>query len=153
VEADWWSLGILIFDMLTGNPPWWHKQENILMKKILTDRLRFPKYLSGEACSLIKGLLNRNVEKRLGSRAMGGPTSIKHHPFFSGTNWVKLLSREIDPPFVPELMNSSDTRNFDSEYTEQSLAQTPSSPLSKSQNELFAGFSYTRSLSPEIRRP
>jgi len=62
-EADWWSLGILIYDMLIGNPPFKHKNRKVLQDKIMKDKIKMPDYLTGEAITLIKGLLERNVKK------------------------------------------------------------------------------------------
>jgi len=89
--ADWWSVGILLYDMLTGEPPFRSKNEAVLHKKILTERIRLPQYLTSGAHSMIKGLLERNTSKRLGNK---GASEVKLHPFFSRPSLEKLVERQ-----------------------------------------------------------
>jgi len=137
--TDWWSVGILLFDMLTGEPPFRNKNESVLQKKITTDKLKLPDFLLKDTSSLIKGLLERNVSKRLGS----GPTGvneIKKHPYFKTINWKKLLNKEIDPPFRPNVPKGAlDIGNFDTEFTNLKIGDSPVSAfnLSQSQEKLF----------------
>jgi len=144
--ADWWSVGILIYDMLTGEPPFRHKNEQTLQQKILTERLRFPNFLTGEAHSIIKGLVNRDDKKRLGAN---GCKEIKSHPFFKTINWKKLSNKEIDPPFKPTVVKGSmDISNFDTDFTNQLVTDSPvTGTLTDSHQKLFQGFSYVRSFS------
>jgi len=143
--TDWWSLGILIYDMLTGEPPFRHKNEGVLHQKILKDKIKCPKYFSGEACSLIKGFLNRDASKRLGSGAHG-IEDIKKHLFFKGINWKKLLNKEIDPPFRPTVPKGKlDTSNFDEEFTNVPAVDSPVTyRLTESEAKLFKNFSWVR---------
>lgn len=144
-SADWWSLGILIYDMLSGEPPFRNKNENILQQKILKDKIKLATYFTSEACSIIKKLLERDEKKRLGS-GPNGAREVKSHPFFKGINWKKLADLELEPPFRPAVPKGIlDTSNFDTEFTEQSIAHTPSDfDLTGSQQKLFQGFSYVR---------
>jgi len=145
-EADWWSLGILIYDMLIGNPPFKHKNRKVLQDKIMKDKIKMPDYLTGEAITLIKGLLERNVKKRLCS---GSIDEIKRHAFFKTLNWKKLINGDIPVPIKPHLEKDIDTRNFDSIFTSQAPIDSPyEGVLSPNSNNLFKGFSYVRS--PEI---
>jgi serine/threonine protein kinase len=149
--TDWWSLGILIYDMLTGNPPWTSANNSTLQKKILTQKLRLPTYLSREAASIIRQLLNRDAKKRLGS-GKNGIRDIKEHPFFKGVPWKKMLNKEVDPPFRPRIEKGVfDVGNFDKKFTDAAPTDSPVKSIddiTASQRELFAGFSYVRSCSP-----
>lgn len=92
--VDWWSLGALTFDMLTGGPPFTADNRKKTIDKILKGRLSLPPYLSPEARDLIKRLLKRHVETRLGA----GPddaNEIKSHPFFRHLSWEKVYRREV----------------------------------------------------------
>lgn len=89
-SADWWSFGALSYEILAGNPPFKANNQKDLDRKILTEKLHLPSYLTSEAHSLFKGLLERDVNKRLGSAKstrfkVGGIVPLKEHPFFSGT--------------------------------------------------------------------
>ncbi|KAI6176469.1 Ribosomal protein S6 kinase [Aphelenchoides bicaudatus] len=97
-SVDWWSLGALAFDMLTGGPPFIADNKKKTIDKILKSRLMLPPYLSNEAKDLIKRLLKRRVDQRLGACDVN---EIKAHPFFKAIDWNLVYSRELDPPFIP----------------------------------------------------
>jgi len=139
--ADCWAVGVLLYDMLVGHPPWQHKNDNQLSKKIMNDKLRLPRDLSKDCVSLIKGLLQRDIKSRLTIK------QLKSHKFFNGQSWAKMLRREIQPPIVPITSKGTlDTSNFDSKIVNGKHADSvPSSPLSSSQQLQFKGFSYVRS--------
>eukprot|EP01120_Amphizonella_sp_Union-15-10_P001174 TRINITY_DN11229_c0_g1_i1.p1 TRINITY_DN11229_c0_g1~~TRINITY_DN11229_c0_g1_i1.p1 ORF type:complete len:402 (-),score=57.38 TRINITY_DN11229_c0_g1_i1:80-1285(-) len=142
-ETDWWSLGVLIYDLLVGKPPFMAKNPKALQKKILTQTLKLPNYITTSAVSLIRGLVNRDVKKRLSVK------EILRHNFFKGIDWKKLALREIAPPFRPSLNKGKlDTSNFDPQYTNHGLAFSPDPQLSVSQERYFEGFSYVGSHSP-----
>lgn len=142
--ADWWSVGILLYDMLTGHPPFQHKNDITLYRKILGDKLKMPNYVTQECASLLKGLLQREIKKRLTVE------QIKAHPFFKGLNWKKMLAKEIRPPIVPIVRQGIyDTTNFDAKYVNAKISESiPNSPLSTSQQLQFKGFSYMRTPPP-----
>eukprot|EP01119_Soliformovum_irregulare_P009135 TRINITY_DN2228_c0_g1_i1.p1 TRINITY_DN2228_c0_g1~~TRINITY_DN2228_c0_g1_i1.p1 ORF type:complete len:451 (+),score=96.83 TRINITY_DN2228_c0_g1_i1:22-1353(+) len=140
--CDWWGVGILLFDMLTGNPPFRHKDKYTLQQKILNDKLKLPHYFTNAASSLVKGLLNRDPTKRLGCGPQGA-IEIKKHQFFKKFDWIKLLNGEISPPIRPNLPKGHmDISNFDEEFTSTTITDSPHQPLSASQNMLFRGFSW-----------
>jgi len=138
VAVDWWSLGTLIYEMLTGLPPFYSQNINIMYQKILNGELRFPSYVSSEAQSLLEGLLNRDVEKRLASNC-------KSHPWFKDIDWDKLDRKEIDPPFKPKVKGTMDVGQIDPVFTQERAMDsfvegTLSDTLAREGN--FEGFTF-----------
>ncbi|XXQ31943.1 Non-specific serine/threonine protein kinase [Plasmodiophora brassicae] len=122
--ADWWSLGTLLFEMLTGLPPFYAKDSKQLFQRILTSRLRLPYHVSPEAGDLLQRLLSRNVESRIGS-SDDDAREIKQHCFFAGIDWDLLLAKEVPPPFNPcDGLAPDDTSNFDIDFTNLPVAST-----------------------------
>lgn len=100
VSVDWWSLGILIFEMLTGWPPWSDENRDILFKQILLEPLSTDDdKLSPEAKDLLQRMLKKKPEDRISSE------EIKKHPFFASIDFEKLLAKKIEPPFKPDLVH------------------------------------------------
>jgi len=122
--VDWWSLGILTFEMLVGCPPFYHANVQIMYSKIISEPVPQPGSLvSGDAKKFILALLNRNVASRLGSA--GGITEIRKHPFFSTVNWDLLYAKKIKPPFIPKLKGTSDTSFVAQEFLDEKVVDTP----------------------------
>ncbi|CAD5206379.1 unnamed protein product [Bursaphelenchus okinawaensis] len=138
--ADWWSLGVLMFEMLTGRLPFQGDDRQDTMKKILRSKLAMPTFLSREAQSLLRALFKRVPENRLGY-GNSGLENIKNHNFFQTIDWKKLYNREIQPPFQPTITSDA-TFYFDSEYTKKSARDSPAVPASTTAHELFRGFSF-----------
>lgn len=141
--VDWWSLGALMYDMLTGAPPFSAENRKKTVDKILKARLNLPPYLTNEARGLIKRLLKKNVHERLGANA-DDSLPIKRHPFFRNINWDDVLDRKLDPPYKPTLCGDEDVSQFDSKFTKQTPVDSPEddSMLSESANQIFLGFTY-----------
>uniref|UniRef100_A0A9J8CHK0 non-specific serine/threonine protein kinase n=1 Tax=Cyprinus carpio carpio TaxID=630221 RepID=A0A9J8CHK0_CYPCA len=162
--VDWWSLGALMYDMLTGAPPFTGENRKKTIDKILKCKLNLPPYLTQEARDLLKRLLKRNASSRLGA-GPGDATEVQTHPFFRHVNWDDLLARKVEPPFKPFLQSADDVSQFDSKFTSQTPVDSPDdSTLSESANQVFLGFTYVApsvlenikekfSFEPKIRSP
>ncbi|KAJ3590088.1 hypothetical protein NHX12_008042 [Muraenolepis orangiensis] len=141
--VDWWSLGALMYDMLTGAPPFTGENRKKTIDKILKCKLNLPPYLTQEARDLLKRLLKRNASSRLGA-AVGDAAEVQAHPFFRQINWDDLVARK---------------------FTSQTPVDSPDdSTLSESANQAFLGFTYVApsvlehmkekfSFEPKIRSP
>ncbi|KAM3595495.1 uncharacterized protein V6R79_024300 [Siganus canaliculatus] len=143
-SADWWSFGVLMFEMLTGALPFQGKDRKETMNLILKARLGMPQFLSAEAQSLLRALFKRNPANRLGSGA-DGAEEIKRHGFFATIDWNKLFRREVKPPFKPAVARPDDTFYFDSEFTSRTPKDSPGVPPSAGAHQLFRGFSFIAS--------
>ncbi|XP_045020477.1 ribosomal protein S6 kinase alpha-6 isoform X6 [Bubalus bubalis] len=138
-SADWWSYGVLMFEMLTGTLPFQGKDRNETMNMILKAKLGMPQFLSAEAQSLLRMLFKRNPANRLGSE---GVDEIKRHLFFANIDWNKLYKREVQPPFKPASGKPDDAFCFDPEFTAKTPKDSPGLPASANAHQLFKGFSF-----------
>ncbi|KAG7402360.1 hypothetical protein PHYBOEH_000068 [Phytophthora boehmeriae] len=158
--VDWWSLGALAYEMLTGHPPFRAKNPAELQKKILSAKLQLPRWLTGEAHSLIKCLLERNVSKRLGGGkssmfVVRGVQALKRHPFFKQIDWTKMEGLRVPPPKVPSVSHEADTSNFDKKFTDMPASDLMCDAVVEEHNKMFRGFSFCRrdSLKEIIENP
>uniref|UniRef100_A0A8C1DLN0 Ribosomal protein S6 kinase n=2 Tax=Cyprinus carpio TaxID=7962 RepID=A0A8C1DLN0_CYPCA len=143
-SADWWSFGILMFEMLTGSLPFQGKDRKETMALILKAKLGMPQFLSPEVQSLLRALFKRNPSNRLGA-GPDGVEEIKRHIFFATVDWNKLYRREIKPPFKPAVGRPEDTFHFDPEFTSRTPTDSPGVPPSANAHQLFRGFSFVAS--------
>lgn len=97
-ESDYWGLGIMIYEMLCGNPPFYDVSTDVTFRKIVECKVSFPSCVSSVAKDLIASLLEKNRVNRLG---FGGAEEIMSHPFFAGIDWDDVENRRVRPPFVP----------------------------------------------------
>ncbi|KAK5062936.1 hypothetical protein LTR84_005012 [Exophiala bonariae] len=159
--ADFWSLGVLMFEMCCGWSPFYAEDTQQMYRNIAFGKIRFPRdALSSDGRAFVKGLINRNPKHRLG--ATDDAEELKRHAFFSGFDWDALETKRIPPPFKPQVMTSAITvDNFDPDFT-NALNNTSSSlnaraaalaggwlgglgastPLSPSMQAAFKGFTF-----------
>jgi len=142
-EVDWWNLGILLYEMLTGLTPFYSDNVQKMYKNILFAPLVFPAHVSENAKLLLTGLLTRDPKKRLGA-GKEDADPIKTHSFFANINWPNLDKKQIKPPFAPNTNGSMDTSNFDPQFTVErpvdSLVDT--TKITASMQDLFQDFSF-----------
>ncbi|PHH60212.1 hypothetical protein CDD81_1954 [Ophiocordyceps australis] len=112
--VDWWALGVLVYEFLTGYPPFWHQNPIEIYKQIIEKPVRFPQspQISHEAKHLILSLCTVDRSRRLGN-VSGGAARVKAHPFFRGLDWNDLLSRRRPGPIIPPIRYPGDAQCFD----------------------------------------
>lgn len=139
-SVDWWSFGVLLFEMLIGQSPFHGEDEDMLFDSILHDSLQFPRFLTKDAQNCVSKFLERDPSKRLG--VLEDP---RRHAFFKSIDFDKLEKREIPPPFKPKVKSSSDASNFDPEFTMErvALSRTDKDVLDSINQKQFRGFSFT----------
>ena len=129
--------------MMTGLPPFYNENLNIMYQKILHAPIPLPKYLSKEARSIFLGLLERDPKRRLGSTDKDA-LEIEEHPFYQDIDWKKLYNKELKPPFKPKVKDQNDTSNVDEEFEEEvpkdTLVDKTGSMLAA--KDAFVGFTY-----------
>eukprot|EP00112_Aurelia_sp_Birch-Aquarium-sp1_P011542 Seg2425.4 transcript_id=Seg2425.4/GoldUCD/mRNA.D3Y31 product="Protein kinase C epsilon type" protein_id=Seg2425.4/GoldUCD/D3Y31 len=144
VSVDWWALGVLMYEMMAGLPPFQADNEDDMFEIILHEEVGYPAWLSKEAVSILKGLMTKNSERRLGCVPGIGEVAINKHPFFAYIDWRKLEARQVRPPFQPQIKSSTDVDNFDKDFTreEPKLTPTEKSVIKSIAQEEFKSFSY-----------
>lgn len=142
-NADWWSFGVLLYEMLIGYPPFYDNNIERVLELICFGELYFPSssMISKDARDLISGLLDRNPCTRLGSKS--GFSEISKHAYFWGLDLEAIKNRKVIPPFVPELKDKYDSRYFN----EENQGELVLSPLKegvlneiKANNDVFSDF-------------
>ncbi|GAA5913655.1 hypothetical protein JCM5296_007275 [Sporobolomyces johnsonii] len=118
--VDFWSLGVLLFEMCCGWSPFYAEDTQQMYKLICFGKVKFPRGVIGEdGKQFVKGLLNRNPKHRLGANR--DAAELKEHAFFSSIDWDLLAARAIPPPFKPYVDSDESVANFDPEFTEANL--------------------------------
>lgn len=118
--VDWWTFGSILYEMLTGLPPFYTSDREELFERIKLGSVKFPSSFSPSVKDLLNGLFIKDPEKRLGSGTEGAK-GIKKHAWFAGVNWDAFLRKEVKPPFKPVIKGELDVSNFDPEFTETAV--------------------------------
>uniref|UniRef100_A0AAF7AT19 Serine/threonine-protein kinase N1 n=1 Tax=Bos taurus TaxID=9913 RepID=A0AAF7AT19_BOVIN len=142
--VDWWGLGVLLYEMLVGESPFPGDDEEEVFDSIVNDEVRYPRFLSAEAIGIMRRLLRRNPERRLGSSERDAE-DVKKQPFFRTLGWDALLARRLPPPFVPTLAGRTDVSNFDEEFTGEAPTLSPprdARPLTATEQAAFRDFDF-----------
>jgi len=134
--VDWWALGILIYEMLAGYPPFYDENPFGIYQKILAGKIEFPNHFDVNAKDLVKKLLSADRTKRFGC-LKAGAADIKQHKWFKGIDWDRLFARKVKPPFIPAYKAPNDTSNFD-KYPDSDPARVL--PLDAKDREAFKDF-------------
>uniref|UniRef100_A0AAX7TGI7 Protein kinase C n=1 Tax=Astatotilapia calliptera TaxID=8154 RepID=A0AAX7TGI7_ASTCA len=144
-SVDWWALGVLMYEMMAGQPPFEADNEDDLFESILHDDVLYPVWLSKEAVSILRAFMTKNPAKRLGCVvSQGGEEAIKTHAFFREIDWVLLEQRKVKPPFKPRIKTKRDVNNFDQDFTKEDPVLTPTDEaiIRQINQEEFKDFSY-----------
>jgi len=140
--VDWWSFGTLMYEMLTGLPPFYSQDVQQMYFKIMHAKLEIPEQLDEAAKSMIIGLLERDPNKRFADAAI-----IKSHPYFHGTEWDKILRKEVKAPFVPPVKGKLDVSMVDPAFTSEKPtisdgSDPEESKISSEHQKKFEGFTF-----------
>ncbi|XP_077437380.1 protein kinase C epsilon type-like [Vanacampus margaritifer] len=144
-SVDWWALGVLMYEMMAGQPPFEADNEDELFESILHDDVLYPVWLSKEAVGILDQFMTKSPSKRLGCVAAHGmEDAIKLHPFFREIDWTLLEGRKIQPPFQPRIKTKRDVNNFDQDFTREDPVLTPldDNVVKQINQDEFKGFSY-----------
>ncbi|AEO53609.1 hypothetical protein MYCTH_2295173 [Thermothelomyces thermophilus ATCC 42464] len=145
--VDFWSLGVLVFEMCCGWSPFYAEDTQQMYKNIAFGKVRFPRdTLSLEGRNFVKGLLNRNPKHRLG--AINDAEELKQHAFFADIDWDALSKKLITPPFKPQLKSDTDVSYFDPEFTN---ALNTNGSLNERAAALAKGYATSTPLSPSVQ--
>ncbi|XP_006876099.1 PREDICTED: protein kinase C delta type [Chrysochloris asiatica] len=145
-SVDWWSFGVLLYEMLIGQSPFHGDDEDELFESIRVDTPHYPRWITKESKDILEKLFEREPSKRLGVTG-----HIKIHPFFKTINWTLLEKREVEPPFRPKVKSPGDYSNFDQEFLNEKarLSYSDKNLIDSMDQTAFAGFSF---VNPKFER-
>ncbi|XP_013988869.1 protein kinase C delta type isoform X2 [Salmo salar] len=145
-SVDWWSFGVLVYEMLIGQSPFQGDDEDELFESIRMDVPHYPRWITKEAKDLLEKLFERDPSRRLGV-----VDNIRSHSFFKTLNWPALEKRQVDPPFKPKVKGPNDCNNFDREFLSEKprLSHTDKNLIDSMDQTAFAGFSF---INPKMER-
>ncbi|EGR30379.1 protein kinase domain protein [Ichthyophthirius multifiliis] len=139
--VDWWTLGCLIYELLTGLPPFYNDNNNdMLFEKIMNENFIFNKQWTKQCQNLLQGLLQKNPKQRLG---YNGSQEIKEHPWFNNLDWEVLLKKQYKPPFIPQLKSETSLCHFDEEFIQMPINSHNQAESLQGKHKEFEGFTYS----------
>ncbi|KAM7355152.1 JIL-1 kinase isoform 1-T2 [Cochliomyia hominivorax] len=151
LAVDWWSVGVLTYELLTGASPFTvveqQNSQSDISRRIQKVDPVLPPTLGENVKDFILKMLHKDPKKRLGGNSCNA-AEIKNHPFFRGINWNELKSKRRKAPFKPTLDSEDDTQNFSEEFTKQPVIDSPA-PVPVNTHKLFRGYSY---VAPQHRK-
>jgi len=118
-SVDWWALGVLIYEMTAGHPPFFSESTIKTYEKIVIGDVKFPSHFTPELRDLVRSFLQVNLSKRLGN-LRGGATEVRNHKWFQGVEWLQLYQQSVPAPFTPTNKGPGDASNFE-EYNEEPI--------------------------------
>ena len=152
-SVDWWTLGMITYEFLTGKPPWYkkHQSKEALFTALLQAELQFPRFVSRDAACLILALLNRNPRSRLGAK---GGDEVKRHAFFDDLDWEAMESHSVPPPFNPVLgQNADEALNFEEDYKDINIESMDASVNSRQEtDEHYPKWNFESNLTVEFAK-
>ncbi|XP_073405716.1 protein kinase C delta type isoform X3 [Dendrobates tinctorius] len=145
-SVDWWSFGVLLYEMLIGQSPFHGDDEDELFESIRVDTPHYPRWITKESKDLLEKLFDRDPTRRLGVTG-----NIKLHPFFKTINWTALEKKEVEPPFKPKVKSPNDHSNFDREFLSEKprLSFSDKNLIDSMDQAAFHGFSF---INPKMDR-
>uniref|UniRef100_A0A8D0L1D2 Protein kinase C n=1 Tax=Sphenodon punctatus TaxID=8508 RepID=A0A8D0L1D2_SPHPU len=145
-SVDWWSFGVLLYEMLIGQSPFHGQDEEELFQSIRMDNPFYPRWLDKDARDILVKLFVREPERRLGIKG-----SIRQHAFFREINWEVLEEGEMEPPFKPRVKSASDCSNFDTEFLNEKprLSCADRTLINSMDQNMFSNFSF---VNPRMER-
>jgi len=142
--VDWWAVGILLYELTVGIPPFYSQNVNEMYRKIQEAPLLFPPNLSAAAKDIVTKLLERDPKKRMGSSELD-VKEIERHQFFKNLDFNKLYKKEIEAPYKPNVKGLDDTSNFDEMFLKEAVVDTHTAPPTlhgNKQDDGFSGFTF-----------
>uniref|UniRef100_A0A6Q2X4U1 Protein kinase C n=1 Tax=Esox lucius TaxID=8010 RepID=A0A6Q2X4U1_ESOLU len=149
-SVDWWSFGVLLYEMLIGQSPFHGHDEEELFQSIRTDDPCYPRWLAKDAQDILIKLFVREPERRLGMKG-----NIRQHAFFNDTDWTALENREVEPPFRPTVKSPGDVSNFDKEFINEKprLSCADRTLINSVDQTMFNNFSFVHPAMNRIKGP
>ena len=140
--VDWWSFGVLLYEMMGFKTPFFDKNRKLMFYNIINNEPAWPPHFSATATALLRGLLAKAPQRRLGTGA-GGVSDIQTHPFFAASiDWGQMLARAMVPPFKPEVKNVLDPKFVPRTYLNEQAADSFDRNAKPNTNVDFDNFTY-----------
>ena len=153
--VDWWSLGCIMYEMLTSKFPFRFSKSGKLSLEVYKKAIRYPDYIEDNAKDLISKLLENDPKKRLGD-GKGGGEEVKKHPYFEGVDWDDAWNKKLDPPYRPKVENETDIKYFEKTFTDEPIYNNNIDSLYNDEDieeneENYKGFTYVSNSYKELK--